>query len=144
MLKMRTTAREDTVMGTLRELTVDECVELISASVVGRAAICTPSGPHVVPVNFAVDHDSIVFRTTPYSVLGTYGWAGDMAFEVDHIEVEKHQGWSVVAVGRGEMVEDVEEIEEIRWAHEPKPWADGTRPLYVRLRWREITGRRIG
>ncbi|MGH3363728.1 MAG: pyridoxamine 5'-phosphate oxidase family protein, partial [Nocardioidaceae bacterium] len=57
-------------MGSLRELSVDECVELLSANVVGRAAICTPSGPHVVPVNYAVDGDSIVFRTTPYSVLG--------------------------------------------------------------------------
>ena len=37
-----------------------------------------------------------------------------------------------------------ENLKEIRWAHEPKPWADGTRPLYIRLRWREITGRRIG
>lgn len=130
-------------MGRLRELSVDECVELLSANVVGRAAICTPSGPHVVPVNYAVDGDSIVFRTTPYSVLGTYAWAGDIAFEVDQIDMGSHRGWSVVARGHGEMVEDVEEIEEIRWAHEPKPWADGARPLYVRLRWREITGRRI-
>jgi len=130
-------------MGSLRELSVDECVELLSANVVGRAAICTPSGPHVVPVNYAVDGESIVFRTAPYSVLGTYGWAGDVAFEVDHIEPKEHTGWSLVAVGRGEMVEDLEEIEEIRWAHEPKPWADGPRPLFVRVRWREITGRRI-
>jgi nitroimidazol reductase NimA-like FMN-containing flavoprotein (pyridoxamine 5'-phosphate oxidase superfamily) len=130
-------------MGTLKELAVDECIELLRASVVGRAAICTPTGPHVVPVNFAVHQDSIVFRTTPYSVLGTYGWSGDMAFEVDQIDTEKHQGWSVVAIGRGELVEDVEELEDIRWAHEPRPWADGARQMYVRLPWREITGRRI-
>ena len=131
-------------MGVLQEMSAAECVELLAAGVVGRAAICTPDGPHVVPVNYAVDGDSIVFRTTPYSVLGTYGWAGDIAFEVDHIDTAAHAGWSIVARGRGEMVEDIEEMEEIRWAHDPKPWADGPRPLYVRLRWREITGRRIG
>lgn len=131
-------------MGLLREMTAEECVELMAAGVVGRAAICTPEGPHVVPVNYAVDGDSIVFRTTPYSVLGTYAWAGDIAFEVDHIDPAARQGWSVVARGHGEMVEDIEEIEEIRWAHDPKPWADGPRPLFVRLRWRELSGRRIG
>lgn len=131
-------------MGVLQEMTTEECVELLSAGVVGRAAICTPDGPHVVPVNYAVDDGSIVFRTTPYSVLGTYGWAGDVAFEVDDLDIGAHQGWSVVARGRGEMVEDLEEIEEIRWAHDPKPWADGPRTMFVRLRWREITGRRIG
>ena len=131
-------------MNRLKELTVEECIELMSAGVVGRAAICTPTGPHVAPVNYAVHKDSIVFRTTPYSVLGTYAWAGDIAFEMDDIDVANHTGWSVVAVGRGQMVEDLEDIEEIRWAHDPKPWADGARPLYVRLRWRELTGRRIG
>ncbi|HLN77811.1 MAG TPA: pyridoxamine 5'-phosphate oxidase family protein [Nocardioidaceae bacterium] len=130
-------------MGVLTELSVDECRELISAHGVGRAAICTPTGPHVVPLNYTVHEDSIVFRTTPYSVLGTYGWSGDIAFEVDSIDLVTHQGWSVVAIGRGEMVQDIEEIEEIRWAHEPGPWADGPRALYVRLRWRTLTGRRI-
>jgi uncharacterized protein len=131
-------------MGALQELSRAECVDLLRAGLVGRAAICTPAGPHVVPVNYAVHGESIVFRTTPYSVLGTYSWAGDIAFEIDHIDPERHEGWSVVAVGRGEMVEDVEEVEEIRWANDPKPWAEGSRPLIVRLRWREISGRRIG
>lgn len=130
-------------MGTLRELTVEECVELLTANLVGRAAICTPTGPYVVPVNYAVQGDTVVFRTTPYSVLGTYGWAGEMAFEVDHIDAERSEGWSVLAVGRGEMVEDVEDLEEVRWAKDPHPWAEGVRPLYVRMRWREISGRRI-
>jgi uncharacterized protein len=131
-------------MGTLEELSVEECIDLLRAGLVGRAAICTPAGPHVVPVNYAVHGDSVVFRTTPYSVLGTYSWAGDIAFEIDHVDVERHEGWSVVAVGRGEMVEDVEEVEEIRWANDPRPWAEGSRPLIVRLRWRQISGRRIG
>jgi nitroimidazol reductase NimA-like FMN-containing flavoprotein (pyridoxamine 5'-phosphate oxidase superfamily) len=130
-------------MGVLRELSVDECVDLLGANIVGRAAICTPSGPHVVPVNYSLLNGAVIFRTTPYSVLGTYAWAGDIAFEVDQVDPVTHRGWSVVAVGPGEMVEDVEELEQIRWAHDPQPWADGARPLYVRLRWREITGRRI-
>ena len=131
-------------MTRLKELSVEECIELLAAGVVGRAAIGTPTGPHIAPVNYSVHEHSIVFRTTPYSVLGTYAWAGDIAFEVDEVDAVNHQRWSVVAVGHGEMVEELEEIETIRWAHDPKPWADGSRPLYVRLRWREVTGRRVG
>lgn len=131
-------------MSSSKELSVEECVELLAAGVVGRAAICTPTGPHVAPVNYSVHRDAIVFRTAPYSVLGTYAWAGDIAFEVDHIDVERHEGWSVVALGRGEMVEDLDELEDIRWAHDPKPWAPGPRVAYVRLHWRQLTGRRIG
>jgi uncharacterized protein len=131
-------------MGTLREMTADECVGLLAAGVVGRAAICIPTGPYIVPVNYTVHGDAILFRTAPYSVLGTYGWSGDIAFEVDDVDPQTHTGWSVVAVGPGEMVDDVKEIEQIRWAYDPKPWAEGSRQLYVRLHWRQITGRRIG
>ena len=131
-------------MHRLHELTVEECVELLTAGVVGRAAICTPTGPHVVPVNYTVDGDSIVVRTTPYSVLGTYSWAGEVAFEVDDFDTEAHAGWSVVVHGRCEMVDDIGQIARIHWRHDPSPWAPGPRSLYLRLRWREVTGRRIG
>ena len=130
-------------MARLTELGVEECVELLNAKQVGRAAICTPLGPHVVPVNYAIHDGAIVFRTAPYSILGTYGCLGDIAFEVDHVDAESHLGWSVVAVGRGEMLENAEEIEEVRWAHHLEPWAEGPRTLFIRLRWREVTGRSL-
>src|SRR4051812_20203936 len=56
------------------ELTVDECVDLLNGGVFGRVALSTPVGPRIVPVNYAMYGDDIVFRTTPYSELGTYGW----------------------------------------------------------------------
>lgn len=130
-------------MATLVELSTEECIDLLRDNVVGRAAICTPGGPHVVPVNYTVHGDAIVFRTQPYSVLGTYAWTSDIAFEVDHVDPERRLGWSVVVVGRGEMVEDVDELEAIRLVNEPTPWADGPRRLYVRLRWSQVSGRRL-
>jgi uncharacterized protein len=125
-------------------LTYDKCVELLKSGRVGRAAVCTPAGPRIVPVNYSVVGDSLVFRTTPYSVLGTYAWNTQLAFEVDHIDDAQHHGWSVVATGRGAMVEDGGELAEIRASWDPKPWANGLRLLYVRLRWAELTGRSIG
>lgn len=126
------------------ELTVEECLEMLQGGVVGRVALSTPMGPRIVPVNYAMDDDAIVFRTTPYSELGSYGWNTDLAFEVDHLDYDKHQGWSVVALGRSSLVEDPDELADIRARWDPKPWAGGRRHLYIRLVWRDVTGRRIG
>ena len=126
------------------DMTQEECLALLNGSVVGRVAMATPMGPRIVPVNYAMYDDSIVFRTTPYSELGTYGWNTDLAFEIDHLDYERHQGWSVVALGRATLVEDPDELHEIRSQWDPTPWAGGRRHLYVRLRWRDLTGRWVG
>ena len=65
----------------------------------GRVAMATPVGPRIVPVNYTLHGDAIVFRTAPYSELSTYGWNTELAFEVDHLDSRPTQGWSVVAVG---------------------------------------------
>jgi nitroimidazol reductase NimA-like FMN-containing flavoprotein (pyridoxamine 5'-phosphate oxidase superfamily) len=126
------------------EMTVEECRDLLGSGVMGRVAMATPVGPRIVPVNYAVHGDAIVFRTAPYSTLSTYGWNADLAFEIDHLDYDTHQGWSVVAVGRANVIDDADEIQEIRRSWDPRPWAPGVRNLYVRLEWRELTGLRLG
>jgi len=126
------------------DLDRDECVRLLRAGVAGRVAVCTPNGPHIIPVNYAVVDDTIVLRTAPYSLLGTYGRDTTLAFEVDQLDYERQRGWSVVARGRGENVSDLEELDHIREVWEPRPWAGGTRSLYLRLRWTELSGRQVG
>ena len=71
---------------------------------VGRVAISTPTGPHIVPVNYAVVDEAIIVRTSPYSLLGTYGRDTMVAFEVDGFDHELERGWSVQARGRVEAV----------------------------------------
>lgn len=127
-----------------RELDELQCLDLLSAGMVGRIAVCTPSGPHIVPVNYALHGDAVVFRTTPYSILGTHAWNQRIALEIDHVDYESRTGWSVVAAGSGEMVEDPDELTAIRTWWDPRPWAGGGRHLYLRLRWDSLTGRKIG
>jgi nitroimidazol reductase NimA-like FMN-containing flavoprotein (pyridoxamine 5'-phosphate oxidase superfamily) len=127
-----------------RELTNAECVHFLSAGVVGRVAMSAPDGPRIAPVNYAVHDDAIVFRTSPYSEMSAYGWDSELAFEVDELDYETLQGSSVVARGRGRVVEEPEEIAAIHNAWEPRPWAGGSRNVYVKLAWRELTGRRVG
>lgn len=126
------------------EMSTAECRELLEGGVVGRVAMATPVGPRIVPVNYAVHDAAIVFRTAPYSELSTYGWNTELAFEVDHLDYEAHQGWSVVAIGRAHVVESQDEIQRIRGHWDPRPWAAGSRNLYVKLVWRDLTGVRLG
>jgi nitroimidazol reductase NimA-like FMN-containing flavoprotein (pyridoxamine 5'-phosphate oxidase superfamily) len=126
------------------ELTRDECLHLLSGESVGRVALCTPIGPRIVPLNYAVHDESVVFRTTPYSELGSYGPNTELAFEVDRIDGELRQGWSVVVLGRGQVVEDPDEVADIRSTWGPRPWAGGSRNLFMRVPCREVTGRRVG
>jgi nitroimidazol reductase NimA-like FMN-containing flavoprotein (pyridoxamine 5'-phosphate oxidase superfamily) len=126
------------------ELPYAKCRELLAGGVFGRVALCTPSGPRIFPVNYSVVSEAVVFRTSAYGMVANHDWSSPMAFEVDHVDYADHKGWSVVAIGQAERVEDPEELDHIKRTWDPRPWAGGTRPLYVRLAWDELTGRRLG
>lgn len=131
----------------MSELTVlpeSTCLELLRGGIVGRVGLCMPEGPQIFPVNYSVVEDSVVFRTTPYSLLGTHAWQTRLAFEVDHIETSDQTGWSVLVSGPGSRIDAGPDLDAIVKQWNPRPWASGTRPLYVRLRWDTVAGRRIG
>jgi nitroimidazol reductase NimA-like FMN-containing flavoprotein (pyridoxamine 5'-phosphate oxidase superfamily) len=131
-------------MGQPIEMSDEQCRELLEAGLVGRVGICTPVGPHVVPVNYSVVDDSVVLRTTPYSVLGTQARGTLLALEIDEFDHERQRGWSVLARGRAEPITAAAELHHIRRTWEPNAWADGPRNLFLRLRWSELSGRRLG
>ena len=131
-------------MAESRELSTRECELLLRAGFAGRIAVSTPAGPHLVPVNYTVVDDAIIVRTSPYSLLGTYGREAMLAFGIDGLDRYHRRGWSVQARGRVHAVIDRAEVERIREVAEPQPLADGARTLYLRLRWTELTGRKLG
>jgi nitroimidazol reductase NimA-like FMN-containing flavoprotein (pyridoxamine 5'-phosphate oxidase superfamily) len=112
---------------------------------VGRVAFQTDNGLRIFPVNYVVHHDDrIVFRTLPHGVLARSVRGADVAFEVDDLDEELHAGWSVLAVGRCERIEDAGELTEVRTTGAPTPWVDGTRHLHFAVRWKGLSGRRLG
>jgi uncharacterized protein len=131
-------------MAELRELSYAECRALLVRQSAGRVAVATPDGPHIIPLNYSVVDESIIFRTSPFSVLATYGRNTKLAFEVDHFRDELQLGWSVVARGRADVVSDPTELARIQKVCAPLPWADGTRNLFFRLDWKELSGRTVG
>ena len=94
----------------------------------GRIAISSPTGPHIIPVNYSIVEDAIIVRTSPYSLLGTYGRDTTLAFEIDQFDYPRQRGWSVLARGRGEVILDRDELEQIGAEVAAAPLGSG-RPL---------------
>ena len=123
---------------TLVELTRDQCFVLLRTVEVGRVAVPrTDRAPLIVPVNFAVDGDAVVFRTgTGTKLQGVT--TGPIAFEADGVDPFRRQGWSVLLEGRA-YVATHGEVGHLDVA----PWAGGRRDHWVRLVPTEVTGRMI-
>ncbi|MCC5477769.1 pyridoxamine 5'-phosphate oxidase family protein [Streptomyces barringtoniae] len=128
----------------LRDLTPAECHMLLSTHGVGRVSVSTPDGrPAVVPVNYDVVDDAIVFRTAPESVAAAAA-EREVAFEVDHVDEALSQGWSVLAVGPASVVTDPDTVRRLTRQAHTTPWAGGGREMWVSIRPTSLTGRRIG
>lgn len=126
------------------ELSYSACRGLLAGGVVGRVAVSTPAGLRIFTVNYSVVDEAIIFRTAASGLLGTYACDSPLAFEVDNLDYGTGRGWTVLAVGQGQAVDDAQVTAHIRAVWDPQPWAAGDRPCYVRLAWEELTGRTIG
>ncbi len=122
----------------LSELTRDECLRLVASAPIGRIAVITAEGlPMVVPVNFVLDGETIVFRTdfgTKVDALRRH----PVAFEVDELDLSTRTGWSVLVQGVAHEVPP-QEVEHVS----VEPWVAGERRQWVRVVPRVVTGRRI-
>jgi nitroimidazol reductase NimA-like FMN-containing flavoprotein (pyridoxamine 5'-phosphate oxidase superfamily) len=119
-----------------------ECIALLAKSSLGRIAVVGDgSRPLIFPVNFALDGDAIVLRTDPGTKLrlATRGW---VAFECDGIEGIYHTGWSVLASGVAEEVHYAAEIAELERLPLAR-WCPGPKSIWMRIRPRVLTGRRV-
>lgn len=132
-------------MSRLTELDESECVRLLRSRVVGRLGFVTPApAPVIVPVNYAVVGGAICLLTTGHGLLSRWATTSDVAFEVDDVDPSRWSGWSVLAQGPCEIVPESEASQLRRQLPRPQPWADGDRHTLLRLRWTQITGRRLG
>ena len=126
-----------------QHLPPEECRELLAAKSVGRVGFNGPEGVQVLPVNYVVHRRSIFFRTAADSALANAMRHSRVAFEIDDIDEFLQSGWSVVAVGDAELVDDPETLMELWGEQGPKPWAVGLRTQFVRITPIRLTGRRV-
>ncbi|TDC57688.1 pyridoxamine 5'-phosphate oxidase family protein [Actinomadura sp. KC345] len=129
----------------LEELGRTDCMELLGRGGIGRVAFDDGEGPTVVPVNYAVDGDAVIFRTSVTGRLNrsllTSVAGGEVraAFEVDRFDESSHEGWSVLLRGGAHPLTDEEQASVAR----VDPWPGGDREAWFRLSAREVTGRRL-
>jgi uncharacterized protein len=130
-------------MSEMIELSTSECLEHLNRGTMGRLAFPTPNGLRIVPLNYATNGDVIAFRTVADSELGTYGEGAEAVFEIDEVDHDAEQGWSVVAFGRLERPSEADEVWDIRGWRNPTPWSGDHRSFHMKLRWDRLTGRRV-
>jgi len=119
----------------VEHLSREECLELLSRGGVGRVAVALPGGPPLVlPVNYALDGDVVVFRTDPGSKLDALR-EHPASFQVDCIDPLHRTGWSVLIQGFA--------YETSPGDLEVEPWDTGPKAHWVRIYAGGITGRRL-
>jgi nitroimidazol reductase NimA-like FMN-containing flavoprotein (pyridoxamine 5'-phosphate oxidase superfamily) len=127
----------------IRALSTDECWRRLAEhpSKVGRVGIGGAS-PDILPVNYAVDGHSLVFRTAEGKKLSAVGHGERVVFEVDDVDVEWKRGWSVVLRGFAELVTEPAERDRLD-ALPLTAWDPTPKTHYVRITTHLVSGREI-
>ena len=125
-----------------------QCLSLIAGGGVGRIGYTSRFGPAVLPVNYDLYEQTIVFRTGLHSSMvedlrtGIADAEYNVAFEIDEIQPATQEGWSVLVQGAAHFVASDEElipIAELR----VQAWPGGRKEQFIRIIPKHITGRRI-
>jgi nitroimidazol reductase NimA-like FMN-containing flavoprotein (pyridoxamine 5'-phosphate oxidase superfamily) len=125
-----------------------ECLRLIAAGGVGRIGYSGRFGPTILPVNYVLYEQTIVFRTGQHSPMGEDLRTGiadaeyKVAFEVDEIIPATREGWSILIQGSAHHVDSASELADVQQSG-VQTWPGGEKDLFIRIVPDRITGRRI-
>ena len=126
----------------------DECLRLISPGGVGRLVFAGRFDLTVLPVNYVFYDGAILFRTAQAGSTDEDLRTGiehaeyRVAFEVDDIDAETREGWSVLLQGPAHHLDDPAD-QAAAVAAGVEPWAGGEREHFIRITPVRVTGRRI-
>ncbi|HVM39793.1 MAG TPA: pyridoxamine 5'-phosphate oxidase family protein [Acidimicrobiia bacterium] len=120
----------------------EDCVRLLGTTMIGRVGVVVAGRPVVLPVNYVVDGDRVIFRTDDGTKFDAAVRGEFVAFEIDDVDSMYHQGWSVLVTGVAEEITDPTELDRVRMLP-LRPWAHGAKAHFVRIVPVTISGRRI-
>lgn len=139
---MDATHDKDTSSNPPTILDESQCWTMLRGATVGRLAVVVDGLPDIFPVNFVVDHGSVVFRTATGTKLEGAIQPNGVAFEVDGFDELACEAWSVVARGPAVRVSNADQL--IDTISLPlHPLQPDAKPLFVRLVPTEMSGRRF-
>lgn len=123
-------------------LSLHECMDLLRATEVGRLAVVIGDHPEIFPVNFIIDHGTVLFRTAEGTKLAAVVFGANVAFEADGYDGAAGEAWSVVVKGRAAEVRNLHERFDA--GDLPLfPWHAAPKPRFVRVTPVEVSGRRF-
>jgi hypothetical protein len=118
------------------------CWMLLRSVETARLAVSVESRPDIFPINFVVDHGTVVLRTGEGSKFAAMMSNPDVAFEVDGFDADAQEAWSVVIHGRAEEIKQLHE--RIDSMDLPLfPWHADPKSRFVRVVPDDISGRRF-
>ncbi len=125
----------------LNELTAEQCRTHLSVGGVGRILFSTERGPVALPVNFEFTENQIIFSTDDDKA-STLSSGSTVGFEIDRVDEELSEGWSVLVTGLCRRVEDPEEVQRLS-SLDLEAWAGGDRHALMAIAATDTTGRVI-
>jgi len=124
-----------------KPISPSSCQELLESQSIGRIAWQAADGPQILPVTYAYHEGTIIFRTSPYGVLSELVRPTDVAMEIDELDQQNRQGWSVVVQGRAQGVAEPDQLVRMWTVGGVVPWASGIRNVFIQIVPHRITGR---
>jgi nitroimidazol reductase NimA-like FMN-containing flavoprotein (pyridoxamine 5'-phosphate oxidase superfamily) len=121
-------------------LSETESWQLLSSVALGRLVTSVDGEPAIFPVNFVVQHRTVLFRTAEGTKLVSAAINNQVLFEADDHGVS--EGWSVIVQGTARILHTDEEIDEAERG-QLLPWTATVKQHYVRIRPLRISGRRF-
>jgi uncharacterized protein len=121
-------------------LSASESWDLLASVPLGRLVTSVGGQPEIFPVNFVVQHRTVLFRTAEGTKLVSTAINNRVLFEAD--DHDAGEGWSVIVNGMARMLRTNEELEEAEHA-QLLPWTATLKQHYVRIQPVSITGRRF-
>lgn len=123
-------------------LEVNECWELLRQTEVGRLAVSIRDLPDLFPINFVVDHGTVVFRTAEGTKLAAAVLGRAVAFEIDGYDGDAGEAWSVIIKGRAVEIERMQDLFDA--LDLPLfPWHASPKHRFVRIEPDDVSGRRF-
>ncbi|GAA4690650.1 pyridoxamine 5'-phosphate oxidase family protein [Kocuria gwangalliensis] len=126
----------------VEDLSVSACWALLRAGSIGRLAVWVEDHPEIFPLNYAVDHGSLVFRSAEGTKLAAALSDVPVALEIDGYDASSAQAWSVVVKGNAEQIQGLQDLMDT--VDLPLfPWQAGPKGRFIRILPTVVTGRRF-
>jgi nitroimidazol reductase NimA-like FMN-containing flavoprotein (pyridoxamine 5'-phosphate oxidase superfamily) len=122
-----------------------ECLRRLGTVHIGRVGITVDALPIILPVNFVLVDERVLFRTSAGTKLDAATSESVVAFEADAYSPDGAAGWSVLVVGRSRHVDSDERVAALAEELLSKRWSPARRADHlVEIEASYVTGRRFG